>query len=752
VALQQADVALVSGVLGPQGLAALGEAASHLRAGRIESADLELRAPLSTVARWDANGNELRGALTLRDASLSGGPLWPDAQDLDARIDWHGTRVHAAIERGRSGTFELATGSAEWDARGAHAMRLAARLSGSAQQALAWLREHPQAGAWARGAGDVDLRGDTVLDLDIALPAPSPTAAAAPRPPLVRVTAVLDGAQLHPLAGVPPIEALHGTLAFVAGRLQRSTLSGQWLGGPVSLSVAEHREHGATAVAITGRGFLEVRPALLAAGGKADEVPLTGNAEWSALVTLVPAAPGGAPAWRVRADSNLVGVASRLPEPFAKPAGAALPLHLELQATGDGGELHVSLSDRLQALAALERSGESWRIERGAVRLAASAAALPAEPTLQLDGRVRRLDLPAYLALWREASRDAALPPLRARLSAAQLVAGARSYSEVSVAADATRGAGELQLQCAELLGTLRWPAQADPARPAQMYLSRLDLTQPGDAALGAGLAALLGPAMQLTVDDLRWQGRSLGRLDAALEASAGVLDVSELHLAGASGDTRAAVHCQDERCSAQVSLDSPDVAATFQALGLRPDLSAGHASFAAQLQWSGTPPAALASLDGHLHMQLRDGVARAAAPDAGATPFALLSVPALMTALRAEARDDADAGLHFSRLTADFELQAGEARTSDLHFDGDAEILVRGRVGLLARDYDEQAWILRGEERLPAAVRRLGPTPKVAAVWLSLRELFAGPGADHSLTALRLRGTWNDPIVTPAE
>src|SRR5438045_8644954 len=97
--------------------------------------------------------------------------------------------------------------------------------------------------------------------------------------------------------------------------------------------------------------------------------------------------------------------------------------------------------------------------------------------------------------------------------------------------------------------------------------------------------------------------------------------------------------------------------------------------------------------------------------------------------------------GLSFSSLTADFVLHDGQATTSDLHFDGDAEILVRGRTGLLAHDYDEQAWILRGEQRLPAAVRRLGPTPKVAAVWLSLRELFAG-SADRTRAALRLRGT----------
>jgi len=159
---------------------------------------------------------------------------------------------------------------------------------------------------------------------------------------------------------------------------------------------------------------------------------------------------------------------------------------------------------------------------------------------------------------------------------------------------------------------------------------------------------------------------------------------------------------------------------------------------------------APLATLGGHLHMQLDQGMTQAAADSSG-VPFALLSVPALLSGMSPEA-DVSPHGLRFARLTADYELRDGDATTSDLHFDGDAEILVRGRVGLAAGDYDEQAWILRGEDRLPAAVRRLGPTPRVAAMWLSLREMFAGEPVDRTGATLHLRGTWNDPIVTPGE
>jgi len=741
VALKDADVALLAGLLGPRALAAFGAAAAQLTAGRIASADLEWHGPLDVAQLpWSRTGTVFRGALELRDATLAGFDPWPDTHHLDARVEWHGPRIHAAIDGGQVGTFALAAASAEWDARGDRAMHLAGRVTGSAQQALAWLREHPQLSAYVPGVQDVDLRGDTLLDVEVLVPA----AATAARQPRVRtrVTALLDGVQLRPVAGLPPIDALRGTLGFAAGHLQPSTLTGQWLGGPVTLGVLERHEPGVTALAISGRGLVDVRQAVLAAGGR-DAAQLAGHAEWSALLTFLPGEGAGSSHWRVRADSNLIDVASGLPEPFAKAQGAALPLHVEVQASADAGQLRLSLGERLRAWVALNRSGELWRIERGAVRLASTTPVLPAEPVLWLEGRIMRLDLPAYLALWLQVGRDAALPALRARLTTSQLVAGERSYPEVSVAVDASRAGGQLQLQSADLSGTVRWPAVVSGAHPAVVHLASLK-AQPGDSVLLAEIMAALGAVAQLSVDDLQWQGHSLGRLGATLAAGADAFEVSELHLAGDNEDTRGTLQCREGACRVQFSLESRNAAATLSAFGLRPDLSASHARLEGELQWPQQAALSLATLDGRLHMQLEQGVTRPARADLAGVPFALLAVPALTAGMRS--------GLKFSRLTADFVLHDGQAMTSDLHFDGDAEILVRGRTGLLAHDYDEQAWILRGEERLPAAVRRFGPTPRVAAVWLSLRELFTGSDADRSRAALSLRGTWDDPIVTPAE
>jgi len=406
--LSGAPLALVRAALGAPALAALGAAAGEVNGGRIEQAQLIARGPLDEPLPWSGARREFAGSLRLTGARLAGAGDWPELQGLDARIDWRGARVRVRVDGAAADGLRLTAARAEWDARDATLTRLAGRLTGNAGDALAWLRNHPQLEPYAPGIDGIALSGATVLDFE--LRRTGAPRRAAPRF-ATRLSARIDGAQLRPVAGLPGIEALHGTLAFADGHLQRSMLSGQWLGGPIALSVGERRERGATAVAISGKGVLDVRGAVAVASGlPAAETPLQGNAEWSADLRLVPGTNGARPGWRVRADTSLAGVTSSLPEPLAKAPGSVLPLHVELLGTEDAGELRVALGEKLRGVAAVSRRGQLWRIERGAVSFGAGAAAMPAAPVMQIEGSVSRLDLPGYALLWRQPRR---IPPCR---------------------------------------------------------------------------------------------------------------------------------------------------------------------------------------------------------------------------------------------------------------------------------------------------------------------------------------------------
>jgi len=566
------------------------------------------------------------------------------------------------------------------------------------------VRAHPELQQYAPHLQELVARGDAVFDFDVTVPPAAALAPPASTRARARVTTVLEGVQFTLAPDLPPVESLRGALAYDSGRLQRSTLSATWLGGPLTLKIAERRDRKGTSLAVQAQGFVDARK-LVALSQIRHLAQVSGETSWSGEFAYTPPT-GAAPArWTGRADSTLAGIASELPAPLAKSASASLPLHIEIAGTGDKSELRANLADRVRTAFALNVvNREDWRIERGAIRLGGGAASLPAEEIIQVRGRVKRLDGPAYVLAWQQIRRSTPDTHTDIDISADELAFGDRAYADASVQATAA----------------------STGAHPDATAL-RIEA-----AALGVLTGTLVPGAGDMVFNDLRLKKKALtgtGALRCAADLAT---------------------------CRGEFELSTTDTAATLEDLGFRADLSAAKGALSGEIVWQprGQGPW-LASATGTLSMRFEDGTARQ--PDkAAGRPFALLTVPALLGGIGGPSAASSDTGqasqpgdLRFRRLEAHFQLSDGKATTSDLHFDGDAEILVRGRTDLLARDYDYEAWVLRGEERIPTSMRRLPSAPRVAAAWLTLRELIGGGSANRSRVVLRLRGSWNEPVVT---
>ena len=858
--LTGADIPLVVRLLGDNTAEAFGAAASRLTAGRIQNAEFALRGPVSDLP-FEGRRDGFTGSLTLRGAILSGGDLWPDADGIDAHVEWRGAQIQAMIEAGRAGPFQLASAKAQWGADGLSATRLTGHVTGRLEDAIAWVRGHPQLQQYAPDVEQIDAKGDASFDFNVTVPLDlqytgGPAAArGTPQAPLIaRVSTFLDGVTVQAVSGMPPLEGITGSFVFDAGRLQRSTLTGSWLGGPVTLHVGERREKATRVLAVQAQGTLNAyQLATLAnATGTVD-----GSTDWNGELAYLQTEGTQSPRWRMRADSNLLGVVSSLPEPFAKRSTMATPVHLEVTGSNDSAQLRASFGDRMRTLLALKRKPAiGWAVDKGAVRFDSAVPVLPADQVVMVRGRMSQLDLPAYAIAWQQLRQDS-LPTIRAQVIANQMLVGDRRYADVSLQAERTNAGTNLLLDSAAVAGIVRWPTPDRVARtrggtiepqPAELHFTRLDLPDGTLTGDGIGLVAALAPSAVLAVDELNWRGRSLGRLTATLNTRDKVVSVNDANLVSGAHAARGTLRCQTAMptCRLTFTVDSTDAAATLEDFGFKPDLTASAASLSGEAEWRSAPGQPwLAGVRGTLSLHLADGTLRPAgtappvdahvdgaeaasirrsadaqahtaesargghgsdadAPvvDGGAATgtdvwarsasgssadgwtrtasarggdvwagtaegmiaemahpqtFALLAVPALVHALDAPGAPGASLtkeqqAIHFDHLEADFDLADGQATTSNLHFDGDAEILMRGRIGIVSRDYDQQVWLLRGEERLPAAVRRFGATPRVAAAWLSLRDLFsAGGSQDRSRAVLRLQGTWDDPMVVTA-
>ena len=808
-ALTGADISLVVRLLGDNTAEAFGAAASRLTAGKIQNAEFVLRGPISDLP-FGGRHDGFTGSLTLRDAILSGGDIWPDANGIDARVEWRGAQIQASIEAGRAGPFQLASAKAQWGADGRSVTRLTGHVNGRLEDAIAWVRNHPQLQEYAPDVGEIDAKGDASFDFNVTVPADIASASDDGRPPqlIARVSTFLDGATVGAVSGLPPLEGVTGSFVFDEGRLQRSTLTGSWLGGPVTLHVGERREKNSRVLAVQAQGTLSAKTLATFANATGT---VDGITEWNGELAYLRSDGTQSPRWRMRADSSLLGVASSLPEPFAKRPAMAVPVHLEVAGANDSAQLRANFGDRIRSLLALKRKPVvGWSVDKGTVRFDNGVPTMPTEQAVLVRGRISQLDLPAYAIAWQRLRQDS-LPTIRAQIVAHQMSVADRHYDEVSLQAERTAAGTNLLLDSAGIAGIVRWPTPervtharglSSEAQPVELHFTRLSVPDGTLPAEGVGLLAALAPAASLAVDELNWRGRSLGRLTANLSSIGNVVSVEDARLVSGTHDAHGVLRCQSAMptCRLTFAIDSTDAAATLEDFGFTPDLAASTASLSGEVEWHpAAGPAWFAGLQGTLSMRLADGTLRpgaqhaassmreatgvreaaagpfvtltdvgegaptidaggaaagtdvwssAAAVDARPEPFALLAVPALVRALDAKQQQP----LLFAHLAADFDLADGQATTSNLHFDGDAEILMRGRIGLVARDYDQQVWLLRGEERLPAAVRRFGATPRVAAAWLSLRDLFSGGGSqDRSRAVLRLQGTWDDPMVVTA-
>src|SRR5262249_49912515 len=140
------------------------------------------------------------------------------------------------------------------------------------------------------------------------------------------------------------------------------------------------------------------------------------------------------------------------------------------------------------------------------------------------------------------------------------------------------------------------------------MHFVRFNVTQPADAAFAAALAAVMAPAAQLAVDELQWQGHTVGSFAGTLAVRGSTLDASELTLNGASAETHATGQCVESACSLSFRLESANPAEALAAFGFTPEVSASHARLEGQLSWSPQAASPLATLGGSLHMRLEDG------------------------------------------------------------------------------------------------------------------------------------------------
>jgi uncharacterized protein (TIGR02099 family) len=733
------------------------------------------------VADWPFRNHlgrfEARGVL--HDLALDFDPRWPHAEGIDAVASFvdNGMLVEASAGQSSGVRIDTAVGSiADF---GAGDLALAVHGNGSGASVLDLLRKSPIGAAHASALQGLTLGGRADFGFDLVLPLKHDAATT------LAGQATLHGADAADPAWGLQLAALDGPLTFDAHGFRASQLDAVFRGTPAKLDLAVGAAAAAadpgSQVSAQLRGRFSVAQLIQ---GHDELKPLLDIGRGSADFTLgyelaVAPQPSVATTQVLSIDSDLRGMQLDLPAPLRKEAAAALPLHMQLDLPAAGHELRLALGDVLQARARLPQ-GTARPLAANIVLGGAMPATVPAAG-IHISGHAAMLDVSEWARRALAGTGDGGMPPLTADVDTdganlfgkhfqhlhLQLQPGAQ---ETVLGIDGAQIKGSLELPATELdrrgitarFDRLYWPGEPDRAADTATSPATA-ASAPAPPAYSAAVAADTGidpaglPPLHLWVGDLRFGDAHLG--DARFESfpTAQGMHIDQLrthspsvHI-GASGDwngTAAASHTH-----MVIDFGAESLGRMLDAFGFDGLFTGGQTRAHLDATWPGAPFGfALANIDGTLAVDIGKGRIPEVRPGMGRL-FGLMSVAELPRRLSLDFGDVFGKGFGFDSIKGHFRFADGNAFTDDLAVKGSAaDISVKGRTGLRARDYDQQVYVVPHIGNSLPVVGAVVAGPVGAAAGLAVQGLL-GKGLNKAASArYRISGSWDKPDITLIE
>ncbi|MDR2787402.1 MAG: TIGR02099 family protein [Candidatus Accumulibacter sp.] len=726
-----------------------------LLAGKSTGARLILKGDLKDFPFLDERLGQFLVTVEARGAILDYGKGWPRIEDLSGDLRFEGSGMTIEARQGRILGARLTDTQAripDFDVP-VPILQIKGQVDGPTAEFLKFIDRSPVAGAIDHFTEGMSAVGNGHLDLDLAIPLDED------RLGETRVAGVyrLMNNEVTVDAALPPLRGVDGSIRFSGDDLSVPAISASLFGGPLKIRGGSQKGGG---VLITADGLADVDPLRRQSGHPLLD-RLSGAAPYRAQVRIV-----GRNA-ELRVESSLVGLASTLPEPFAKTAGETLPLRFEKRllpaddaartGTPPRDRISLSLEKRLEARIIRRKTSDGFAPERGAIAIGRPLR-VP-ETGLTLDLSVGRLDFDLWRALFDAASfgETGGAAPMRlpdtVNLRADELLARGTSWNDVDLSAALSPAQWKIRVDSRQMKGDIIWKGAGDGQLLAR--LSRLNVERlPSDSGTDASEPAYRLPALDVIADDFTLRRLDFGRLRVrASNGDAGWnLDRIEASnprgtLTGQGTWRRGGGGAGQTQLSFR--LDSDDLGGLLARMDYPGAVQGGTAQLEGKLTWNGTPAEIdYASMRGDLSLDAAKGRFLKLDPGAAGKLLGLISLQNLPRRISFDFSDVFSEGLIFDAITGKMTVQNGIMRTRELRIDSpSARVLMRGEVDLAHET-----------QRLDVTVQpQIGDTAAVGiaiaypaaglATWLANRVLRNPLGMVFGYD-YRITGRWNDPKI----
>jgi uncharacterized protein YhdP len=449
----------------------------------------------------------------------------------------------------------------------------------------------------------------------------------------------------------------------------------------------------------------------------------------------------------------------KFPSPLAKRSEEAIPLQIGFSGD-DAIPLRIGINYQERFAADLHFAGAKGNLalNSGLLRLGPGPA-VATEPGVVLVGHTDQFDLGEWSAALTSPSRNEHPTQLkRAELTIEHPIVVGENLLPITLKYAPVADGWQVELHGDGAEGVLNWrDADGGTIKAQLQHLALImhNTDEPPQAKAPPKPPVDPGklPLLDLDCLNLNVGGIGFGHLRMTTEHVPGGLRLSQLKIDTGALDLQGSGQWwrRDNASGANLSLHlaSERTSDVLRALDYAPSVTARAAKFDADLLWAANPRGIeLAQARGHLAIQLENGNLKAIEPGAGRV-LGLLNFYALPRRLTLNFRVVVGQGLAFDKIRGTFDVGDGNAVTDDLTIDGPSlKMETRGRVGLVARDYDQRISVYPDVSSGVTLGALLIGGPALGALALIAQQVLDKPLEQATQMTYHLGGTWDNPEI----
>lgn len=682
----------------------------------------------------------------LENIKLHFAPGWPTVDDANGTIHFRGARMEVdAI--GRIMGVALGRTSAVIPELSPHDPRLEIKGGGEGQtQAfLDFIEGSPVSrmiGGFTRG---LRAQGNGKLALELRIPLDRGHDAAVAGSYQFVDNRITGG------DAMPDMTNLNALLAFTEGGAKLTNGTATVFDGPTRFSVTTEAG-GAVTVNANGRANMA---RLQRALGNAWLSLAEGDTDWKARATMRKGVS------EMALESELVGVALKLPPPLAKASAEAVPLRVLRRARPGDEVVQVSLGQRLSAIFDLDATAKQTTVERGAIDFGPNAK-LPDSPGVVLTGAFDLIDVDAWLDVHQAAHARGDDPPagvdiIALDLKAKQVEAFGRTLHDVALKVNRRTDLWDGHLASNEVEGDIDWVPGGNGKLVAR--LTRLNVPDPASEAAGMSAEPIAGrdlPAFDVTADSFQFGGLDLGSLVLKATQNGPTWQVERLEMRNPDFEFSGTGAWQSVRGTPRTNLVATlkvnDAGAFFRRIKRPEGVAGGKSTLTGTIEWVGVPYRLdYPSLNGELKLDVEKGRFLKLEPGIGRL-LGVVSLQSLSRRVSLDFRDVFSEGFAFDTIHGTFTVRNGVMHTNDMRMIGAAaRVSMKGDVDTVR---ETQALEVRVVPSISdsVAVGTAFVNPAIGLATFLVGKALKDPLDQFIAFEYKITGGWTDPVVAKVQ